>query len=462
VAKPAAHKAPNAKVKSKTKRSAAAPSGVYDRVVARSSKYIMQESRKARDIAPAPKIRNRSRRSEAHGSLRRFLETYFAGTFSLAWSADHLTVIERLQTVISDGGQFALAMPRAGGKTSIVERAALWAVLTGRRRFVVIVAATETHAEQALGRLKAELEHNPLLLADWPRACYPIRRLESQARRCVGQLFEGERTCIVWQRKRLVLPTMPGPDNESSGAVLHVAGLTGAVRGLSHVDVQGKTIRPDLLLCDDPQDRESARSVIQTSERLAILNGDLLGLAGPGRRIAALTTCTVIAKHDLADQLLDPAKSPAWQGARHKLVYAWPTRADLWEEYQRIRAESQLSGGNGADATAFYATHRIEMDAGARVAWPERFDAGELSAIENSYNLRLDRGDVAFYSEYQNEPPEEAKQTDALDPVAIAARCGGFERGIAPPEVEKLTCFVDVGKQLLWWLVAGWDESFGC
>jgi hypothetical protein len=452
-----------AKPKPRSAGRESAPAKLYDGIAARASAHILEASRKGRDIAPAPKVENRKRRDAAAGCLRTFLETYFPGTFALAWSDDHLKALARLEAVVAGGGQYALAMPRGSGKTSIVERAALWAVLTGRRRFVLIAAANESLAEQSLGRLKAELEHNALLLADWPKAVYPIRRLESQARRCVGQLYEGERTCITWQRKRLVLPTMPGPDNEASGAVLHVAGLTGAVRGLSHVDVAGRTIRPDLLLVDDPQDRDSARSVIQTAERLALLNGDLLGLAGPGQRIAALATVTVIHPHDLAAQLLDDAKNAAWQGERFKLVYQWASRADLWDEYAKLRAEGFRPGGDrGEGATDFYRRHRADMDAGAIVAWPARYEPGELSALQHAYNLRLDRGDLAFLAEYQNEPPDDAKLVDALDPVAIAGRCGGFERGIAPPECEKLTAFIDVGQSLLWWMMCGWDESFGC
>jgi hypothetical protein len=436
---------------------------LYDGIAASSSARILSASRKARDIAPCPLIANRKRRNAAFADLRIFLETYFPSTFSLRWSADHIRVIERLQSTIESGGQYALAMPRGSGKTSLIERAALWAVLTGRRHFVVVVAANESLAEQSLSRIKAELERNELLSKDWPKACYPLRKLESQSRRCVGQLYDGERTCIVWQRKRLILPTMPGPDNEASGAILHVGGLTGAIRGLSHVDAICATIRPDLLLVDDPQDRESAKSAIQTSERLALLNGDLLGLSGPGRKIAALCTSTVIFKGDLADQLLDPAKSPAWRGERYRLIYSWPNRTDLWEEYLKLRKEGFLPNGDrGESATALYASQRAVMDEGSLLAWPERYEPGEISALQHAYNLRADRGDDAFMSEYQNEPIDRTQSVHALDPVAIASRCSGFERGIAPPECEKLTAFVDVGQYLLWWMVCGWSEDFGC
>jgi hypothetical protein len=433
----------------------------YRKKMAADTAESREQSRKGRDIAPCPPVANRRRRNACAASLRKFLETYFKATFPLPWSEDHLETIARLEEVVTTGGQYAVAAPRGDGKTSRTERAALWAVLTGRRRFVVIVGANETLAEHALGRIKGELMHNDLLLADWPRTAYPIRELEGQARRCVGQHLGGARTEIVWQRKRLILPTMPGPNNEASGAVLHATGLQAGLRGLSHVTPDGETIRPDLLLVDDPQDRDSARSVVQTAERVAILNGDLLGLAGPGRRISALATVTVIQRNDLADQLLDTDRNPQWRGSRYELVKRWPDRTDLWDEYLILRAEGFRPGGDrGEGATAFYREHRAEMDAGAVVSWPARREPAELSAIQHAYNLRQDLGDVAFEAEYQNRPRQQTVEAEVLDPVAIAGRCGGFERGVAPPNCEKISAFIDVGSTVLWWLVAGWCEDF--
>jgi hypothetical protein len=437
-------------------------SGLYDRVSARARTAIMQASAQARDIAPSPEVQDRARRDRACGDLEFFLRTYFPRTFRLSWSADHVKIIQRLQEVVTSGGQYALATSRAGGKTSLLERGCLWGVLTGRRRFIVVVCATEGHAERLLGRLKSELECNPLLLADFPRECYPIKRLEGQSRRTVGQLYEQQRTRIVWQRKTLVLPTMPPPDNLGSGAILQACGLTSAVRGLSWSDESGTTFRPDCILVDDPQDRSSAKSVVQTSDRLQILNGDLLALGGPEQRIAALCATTVICRGDLAHQILDRSRHPAWQGETYRLVLEWPSRSDLWKNYLNLRREGQMSGEGTSAATEFYRSHRSLMDEGARVSWPERFEPGELSAIQHCFNLRQDRGEDVWASEFQNEPLEPARDLDSLDPMRIASRCNGFDRGVAPPEVEKLTAFIDVGSSILWWMVCGWDEAFGC
>jgi hypothetical protein len=436
---------------------------VYDRVLARSHTAIMQSSRACRDISPAPPIRNRKRRKAALKSLLVFLKTYFRKTFSLPFSDDHLAIIARLESAITNGGQYAVAAPRGGGKTSLVERACLWALLSGRRKFVVVVAATEALAESALARIKSECEHNKMLLADFPKAVYPLHRLESQSRRTIGQLFNGERTQIVWQKKRLALPVMPGPDNEASGGIIHVAGLGGAVRGLSHIDPSGATVRPDLVLIDDPQTRESANSVIQTHERLSILNGDLLGLSSPTKKITAIACLTCIQRGDLADTLLDVEKNPSWQGTRFVLVNKWPERADLWQEYVSLRTRGLKPGGDGgAGATAFYRGNRAAMDAGSECSWPRRFIKGELSAIQHAMNLRADIGEDSFQAEYQNTPIEHAAQLDALDPVQVAGRLSGFERFVSPPECERVTAFVDVGERLLWYVVCAWSESFDC
>ena len=113
---------------SKTKVGNAA---LYDKVSARSSAHILAASRAGRDIGPCPEVQDRPRRDAAFKSLHAFLITYFKATFYLEFGPDHLELIGRLQAAVEQGGLLALACPRAWGKSSIVDRAALWAVLTG-------------------------------------------------------------------------------------------------------------------------------------------------------------------------------------------------------------------------------------------------------------------------------------------------------------------------------------------
>ncbi|MGA1045330.1 MAG: terminase gpA endonuclease subunit [Phycisphaerales bacterium] len=98
-----------------------------------------------------------------------------------------------------------------------------------------------------------------------------------------------------------------------------------------------------------------------------------------------------------------------------------------------------------------------------RVGWPERHLPTEASAIEHAWNLRIDRGEMAFASEYQNDPmPESREGSTSIDPDEVLARCVSVPRGTVPLEATVLTAGVDVQGACLYWLVAAWtDEGSG-
>ena len=85
------------------------------------------------------------------------------------------------------------------------------------------------------------------------------------------------------------------------------------------------------------------------------------------------------------------------------MVYRFPTNEKLWARYAEIRAESLRAERGLAEATEFYRQNREAMDEGAVVAWPERYNHDELSAIQHAMNLKL-QDEAAFLAEYQNEP----------------------------------------------------------
>lgn len=425
----------------------------------------LARSRQGRDISSGyPPAGDLDRRAAAADDFRFFCETYFAAAFHLDWSKDHLRVIAKIQDAVLHGGLFALAMPRGSGKTTLCERAAIWALLYGHRRFVCLIGSTDSLARDCLERIKTELEMNDLLAEDFRQVVYPIRRLENNGRKSIGQLFDGQQTRITWAADRLTLPIMPasacdGPN--VGGSVIAVAGLTGAIRGMSHVLPSGEILRPDLALVDDPQTRQSAMSPAQSAEREAIIRGDVLGMAGPGRRIACLMPCTVICEGDLADTMLDLERNPQWRGERTKAIYAWPSNEKLWEEYLRLRADGHRSGTGVEAANRFYAANREAMDAGAEVAWPAKFNADEVSAIQHCVNLRADIGEEAFGAEYENAPRRAAQEkTVAVSAAEVAAKLSCVGRGVAPLAAEHITAFIDVHDALLFWCVCAWTPDF--
>ena len=417
-----------------------------------------EQSLAGRDIGPLPEVVNPDRKAACERNFQLFCESYFPETYSLAWSPDHLKVIEKIETAVLRGGLFALALPRGSGKTTITESAALWSMLYGHREFVVLIGATESAALELLDSLKTELEVNERLAEDFPEVCYPVAQLEGIANRCAGQLYKGERTRITWTSNEIVLPTVEG--SRASGIIVRVAGITGRIRGMKFKRSDGRNVRPSLVVIDDPQTSESAGSLEQTRKRVRVLAGDILGLAGPGQKISGIMPCTIIRPGDMADIILNRNTHPDWNGEKTRMVYRFPTNMKLWEEYAEIRAEALRTEGNFQKATEFYLANRESMDAGAEVSWEARFNHDEVSALQHAMNLKF-QDEAAFQSEYQNDPlPDDTADDSLLSVDEICAKINGLARRRVPLKCDRLTMFVDVQKALLFYVVIAWAEDF--
>ena len=430
----------------------------YERLKEKARSRNVLLSVAGRDIGEMPPVEDPERKQRAALDFRYFCEAYFPHTFHLEWSADHLKVIAKIEEAVLRGGLFAMAMPRGSGKTTICECACIWASFFGHHPFLCLIGSDEGHACGMLDSIKHELESNDLLLEDFPEVVYPIHCLDGISNRCKGQLYLGKRTHIGWTAKEIVLPTVPG--SVASSALIKVAGITGGIRGMKAKRSDGKTVRPSLVILDDPQTDQSARSLSQCATREGILAGAILGLAGPGKKISGIMPCTVIRPGDMADNILDKEKHAEWNGERTKMVYAFPTNDELWKRYAELRGESLRKGRRGEDATEFYRENQAAMDEGAEVAWPERFNTDELSAIQHAMNLKL-RDEAAFYAEYQNEPLlEKQLGAEELTVDQICEKVNRLKRGEIPISCTHLTAFIDVQQNLLFYLVAAWEDRF--
>jgi hypothetical protein len=417
-----------------------------------------------KEIGPLPEVLNPKRRAAALASLEVFYRTYFPRAFKLEFSADHKTAIARTEEAVTRGGLFAVAMPRGRGKTTMLLRAALWALFNRHHRYVMLIGANESKADKLLKAVLNELARNKLLAEDFPEWCYPIAGLKGIHSKCAGQTLDGESTMMDLSGNQLILPTVGGV----FGGVIEAAGLLMATRGAQYCTPEGDVIRPSLVFGDDPQTRESARSLPQTEERHEILTGDLFGLAGPGETMTVLVACTKIYQGDLACLLLDRERSPEWRGETFKMLRSFPRRMDLWEEWYELRRIALRSDSDFADISAareFYRERFELMNAGAEVDWPEaigkdRLGVYDLSAIETAMLLYFFNED-SFFAERQNDPRNLLDQEDQFaDAKTIAVRESGYERRAVPLEVEHLTAFVDVHQKLLYWMVCGWSTSF--
>lgn len=420
-------------------------------------------ARSGADLEKIPKCRGPKRRAKAEASLKAACETYFAGRFPLKWAPHHLDELTHIERVIRHGGKQVIGDPRGDGKTTRLEVAIIWAVMmAGLHHYAALLTAIGKHAPKRISSIKTALLTNDLLLADFPEVCYPIRKMAGVANRANAMHVDGK-LCwpaaeSVWSKNRIVLPTIEG--SPCSGAVIEAAGLLEATRGLNHATADGRIIRPTIALIDDPQTNRSARSALQCEEREQALSAGILHLCGPGRTMSALASVTVIQQGDMADRMLDRDLHPEWHGIRNKMLVSWPERMDLWDQYADVYRDDLAAGRDAKRAARFYRKNKKRMNAGAAVTWPERTD-GASTAIENAMRKFIEDR-ASFFSEMQNEP--EADTADAtvelLPATEIAAKVSGYGRGEIPPNAERLTWFVDVHKELLYYAVCAWAPAF--
>ena len=466
---------PAAKPKAPSRKppSAAAPPPPPPRPTATESKRLAdiersrERTRTGSDIGEIPKVLNSERRESCRLDLELFLTTYFPNSTGLSpFSPDHKRVIARIQGCVINGGRFTNAVYRGFAKSTVSENAILWATLYGHRHFCAIFAGEGKLADRASNSIKMELSDNELLYEDFPEVCHAVRALEGKTQRCASQTFNGEKTHIKWQADATVMPSIPG--SQSSGSIIMSRGLTGSILGLRHKAPDGRQLRPDFVIVDDPQTRESAASPLQCAKRLEILTKSVLKLAGHTTSIACVVNATVIQHEDMVDQLLDQRKYPAWQGERIPMVRAWATaHDDLWlSRYRDIRNtfDKDVPGDQARahrEANEFYLANRAAMDAGCVVSWESCFDPDrEYSAIQHAYNALIDDGPDVFASEFQNQPLPNEAQSRSLSSDDVRARVVEIPRWIVPRGLDTLTAFVDVQEKLLYWAVVAWGPQF--
>lgn len=389
-----------------------------------------------------------------------FCKTYFPTIFYHPFTADQRAMITAITERIRYGGYQAIAAERGGGKSTITKIVGgVWAIVYGYIDWIVLLDANGRRAKDTLKDLKGFYEFNTLLRDDFPEICDPIRALDGAPQRAGFQTVDGVRTRLVWGCEEIEMPHVEG--SLASGAIITARGIDSAIRGL----VRGAK-RPRLVIGDDIETRESASSYTQTASRRETLQKDVIGLAGPGRQIAVVLLCTVINRKCLAWEYTDRKQRPEWNGIRQSWIRCWPNKIELWERYVMLRKQDKQDGDPfGRRAHQFYLEHRSEMDAGAVVSNPMRYDPKllqdgtqlEVSSLQAAWNLIADQGRDNFLCEYQNSPPEDdGLEGSGITERIVQNRASGLERGIVPSACDALTMGIDIGGRQLHWVLVAW------
>ncbi len=308
-------------------------------------------------FSPDPAERGK-RVIEAFASFEFFVGTYFPHYVRSPHKSElHKYLFDRLpEIIVSEKSETdAIAAPRGEAKSTLVSQLfVLWCLVTGRKKYPVIVMDSIDQAYPMLEAIKAELEFNPRLQCDFPEACGAGR---------------------VWQAATIVT---------ANDIKVQVAGSGKKLRGLRH-----GPYRPDLCVLDDIENDEQVRNPDQRDKLQAWLSKTVLPLGGAGAKFDVVYIGTILHYDSVLNRTLN---NPMWRAARFKALLKWPDRMDLWERWEEL-----LRNDGEPVADAYYAAHAFEMAAGSVCSWAAR----PLLAL---MKIRARDGHDTFDSEYQNDP----------------------------------------------------------
>ncbi|MBR7793791.1 phage terminase large subunit [Undibacterium sp. FT147W] len=297
------------------------------------------------------------RRLQAMGSFRFFAQTYFPHYIKHSPATVHEYLYDRFQEVVDNeiGDHDAVAAPRGHAKSTLITQiGTLWCIVTGRKKYPLIVMDALDQALPMLEAIKAELEFNPRLLIDFPEAT-------GQGR--------------VWQVGVIVT---------RNDIKVEVFGSGKKIRGRRH-----GPYRPDLVIGDDLENDENVRSPEQRDKLMTWVLKSLLSLGYADDSLDVFIIGTILHYDSVLSRLIN---NKLWRGKKFRAVEQWPENMAIWDTWTEI-----LLNDGEQEALDFYRANP-GMDKGAKICWP-----GGTSF----YKLMIKRardGKEAFDSEQQNDP----------------------------------------------------------
>jgi predicted phage terminase large subunit-like protein len=344
------------------KRNVLADSSEEDEWVARLF-FAMGRDTLARQHGDA---RRQARRTQGGLDLLAWGQEYLPNHFRRAPSIMHRWLADQLDTAQrARGTKINVLGPRGGAKSTIGTLCLpLRAAVECCEPYIWIVSDTKHQAAAHLENIKAELLDNPRLARDFPAA--------------VGH-------GPVWRNNVIVL---------GHGVMIEAFGTGQRLRGRRR-----RTHRPTLIICDDLQNDGHIRSALQRDNSRSWFHGTLMKAGTARTNVVNLATAL---HHDAL--ALELHRTPGWTSRIFRAIVRWPDNMSLWQQWEAIYADLSKPRYKTA-ARRFYDQHRLAMDAGAIVLWPEEEDLYTLMC------MRIESGPAAFEREKQNSPinPEQCE-----------------------------------------------------
>ena len=259
---------------------------------------------------------------------------------------------------MSRSNKINLVGPRGGAKSTIATLAyVLRCAVEQSEPYIWIVSDTKHQAQSHLENIKTELLENSALCEAYPRT------------------------------------TGKGPRWRSGGVELRGRCVIDAFgRGQRIRGKRRRAHRPTLIICDDLENDDHMTSAHLRGQSYEWFHGTLLKAGRSDTNIVNLATA--LHRDALAMRL---CKTPGWDTKTFQAVTRWPKNQELWNEWEGIYCDHDHEDAQQR-AREFFERHRISMEEGAQVLWPDEEDLYALMC------MRVESGATAFEREKQSSP----------------------------------------------------------
>jgi len=281
------------------------------------------------------------------------------------------------------GERFATAAPRGFGKSTDTSLAfPLYCIVYDLKHFGVILSDAIELTETLIEAIKAELEENQALIADFPHATG------------IGK---------KWKVGDIVT---------RNNIRLKGYGTGKKVRGVKH-----GIYRVDFGVGDDLENDDNVRSRAQRDKGEEWLDAAIENLGDvTDDKMDFIYIGTLLHRDSVLARKL---KLAFWNPKIFKALEKYPERMDLWDEY------TTLYRNEGVDvAHEFYLNRREKMDKGAKLLW-------QAVTLESLMKKRA-KSIKAFEKEQQNRPNAEDQRFDSSTFKVISkTQCPRFDLTVA-------------------------------
>lgn len=207
----------------------------------------------------------------------------------------------------------------------------------GAEPYILIISEVAEQANLLLAAIRAELEDNQDLAADYPDACG------------VGP---------TWRDNVLVL---------RNGVRIEAAGSGKRLRGRRR-----KQSRPSLVVLDDQEGEDHGYSPDLRAKSSTWFHKTVMKIGDASTNFLVLANA--IHREALAMKLL---KTASWHGRVWKSIETYPKRMDLWAAWEALYL-SPVDKTHKHEADAYFAKNRKAMLDGAVLLWPGRENVLDL------------------------------------------------------------------------------------